>query len=175
MLLFIVSEVFFFLSFFWAYFHIRLAPRVELGSAWAPLGVHPLNPLDMPLLNTVILVVSGVSVTWSHHRLIENDLTSAKTGLFLTVVLGAVFTVLQGAEYFEVRFSIADRVFGSVFFIATGFHGLHVLIGTIFLLVRFLRIKNNNFSATHHFGFEARAWYWHFVDVVWLFLYLFIY
>jgi len=174
-LLFIVSEVFFFLSFFWAFFHISLAPRVELGNRWAPIGIEVLNPLDMPLLNTVILVVSGISVTWSHHRMIENNHNSAVLSLIITVILGVIFTLLQAFEYYEVRFSIRDRVFGRVFFIATGFHGLHVIIGTLFLLISLTRLLGNNFRAIHHFGFEARVWYWHFVDVVWLFLYLFIY
>ena len=174
-LLFIVSEVFFFLSFFWCYFHIRLAPSIDIGRAWAPFGVDALNPLEIPLLNTVILIISGISVTWSHHALIEGNHSEAIKGLYLTIMLGVIFTFLQFLEYQETSFSMADRVYGSVFFIATGFHGLHVIVGTLFLRVSLNRIIKRYFRPMHHFGFEARAWYWHFVDVVWLFLYLFIY
>lgn len=173
--LFIISEIFFFLSFFWCYFHVRLSPALELGRQWCPIGVSPLNPLDIPLLNTVILVSSGVSVTWRHHSLIGGEHSLRLYSLGVTCLLGVFFTVLQGIEYFETRFSMADRVYGSVFFIATGFHGFHVIVGTIFLFFRIFRIIRGEFSSNHHFGFEAAAWYWHFVDVVWLFLYLVIY
>lgn len=131
--------------------------------------------MEMPLLNTVILIVSGVSVTWAHHRIIEGNHRERFQGLVVTIVLGVLFTFLQFLEYQEVRFRMADRVYGSVFFIATGFHGLHVIVGTLFLLSRAGRLGKGYLRAIHHFGFEASAWYWHFVDVVWLFLYLFIY
>nr|QVT15605.1 cytochrome c oxidase subunit 3 [Daphnia mitsukuri] len=175
MILFIASEVLFFVSFFWAFFHSSLAPAVELGSAWPPLGIKPFNPFQIPLLNTAILLASGVSVTWAHHALMENNHTQAFQGLILTVFLGFYFTSLQALEYFEAPFSIADAVYGTTFFVATGFHGLHVIIGTTFLLICLLRHSLNHFSFTHHFGFEAAAWYWHFVDVVWLFLFISIY
>ena len=174
-LLFIVSEVFFFLRFFWAFFHRSLAPNVELGGLWPPLGITAFNPFQVPLLNTIILVSSGVSVTWAHHALIEGKFYQSKLALGLTIFLGVYFTALQGLEYYEARFSFADRVYGATFFIATGFHGLHVIVGTLFLSVCFIRHLNFEFSPAHHFGFEAAAWYWHFVDVVWLFLYLVIY
>jgi len=174
-LLFIVSEIFFFLSFFWSYFHIRLAPSVDIGRRWCPLGIQPLNPLDMPLLNTVILIVSGISVTWAHHALIEGNHRETKRGLLITCVLGVLFTILQLIEYNETSFRMADGAYGSVFFIATGFHGLHVIVGTLFLIRIYIRLSKGQLSPIHHFGFEARAWYWHFVDVVWLFLYLCIY
>nr|YP_010557032.1 cytochrome c oxidase subunit III [Ogcogaster segmentator]UYS92703.1 cytochrome c oxidase subunit III [Ogcogaster segmentator] len=175
MILFIISEVFFFVSFFWAFFHSSLSPTVELGLTWPPMGIMPFNPLEVPLLNTVILLSSGVTITWAHHSLMNNNYTQTAQGLFFTVLLGIYFTILQAYEYIEAPFTIADSVYGSTFFVATGFHGLHVLIGTTFLMVCFIRHVNFHFSANHHFGFEAAAWYWHFVDVVWLFLYISIY
>lgn len=175
MVLFIISEIFFFISFFWAFFHNRLAPAVEVGAQWPPLGIIPFNPFEVPLLNTLVLISSGVSVTWSHHSLISGNLRRASQGLFITIMLGIYFTVLQGIEYLEARFSIADRAFGSVFFLGTGFHGLHVLVGSRFLTTCALRMGKFHFSSSHHFGFEAAAWYWHFVDVVWLFLFVVIY
>lgn len=174
--LFIVSEVFFFLSFFWAFFHRRLSPRVELGSIWPPLGIKPFNPLYIPLLNTLLLVTSGLTITISHHAIMQSDGFEALVYLGATIVLGTLFTFLQGFEYVEASFRISDRVYGSTFFIATGFHGIHVLVGTIFFLaVTIFRHASFRFRSLHHFGFEAAAWYWHFVDVVWLFLYLVVY
>ena len=158
-LIFIASEVFFFLRFFWAYFHARLRPNVELGSIWPPQGIVPFNPFGVPLLNTIILVSSGIRVTWAHHALIVGEYSQRKVGLILTVALGFYFTLLQGLEYFEASFTFADGVYGSTFFIATGFHGLHVIVGTIFLLVCLIRHTKSEFRARHHFGFEAAAWY----------------
>nr|YP_010546377.1 cytochrome c oxidase subunit III [Nerita ocellata]UYI29893.1 cytochrome c oxidase subunit 3 [Nerita ocellata] len=175
MILFIVSEVCFFFAFFWAYFHSSLAPSPELGSCWPPSGISPLNPFEVPLLNTAVLLASGVTVTWAHHALMEGDRVNGIQGLIATVILGVYFTILQGWEYYEAPFTIADGAYGSTFFVATGFHGLHVLIGSTFLLVCLVRVWMQHFSPSHHFGFEAAAWYWHFVDVVWLFLYLSIY
>jgi len=175
MLLFIVSEVFFFLRFFWAFFHSRLASRIELGGIWPPQGVISFDPFGVPLLNTVILLSSGVRVTWAHHALIRGHHDQVKIRLLITVALGAYFTFLQGLEYCEARFAFADCAFGSTFFLATGFHGIHVLVGTCFLTVCIKRLVAGRFSHGHHFGFEAAAWYWHFVDVVWLFLYLMLY
>nr|YP_010714330.1 cytochrome c oxidase subunit III [Amata multigutta]WDD57558.1 cytochrome c oxidase subunit 3 [Amata multigutta] len=175
MILFIVSEVFFFLSFFWAFFHSSLAPNIEIGTLWPPMNITPFNPFQIPLLNTIILISSGVSVTWAHHALMENNNSQTTQGLFITIILGIYFTILQAYEYFEAPFTIADSIYGSTFFMATGFHGLHVIIGTLFLLICLIRHLNNHFSNNHHFGFEAAAWYWHFVDVVWLFLYISIY
>nr|QZZ18168.1 cytochrome c oxidase subunit III [Badamia exclamationis] len=175
MILFIVSEVFFFVSFFWAFFHSSLSPNIEIGVNWPPLNITPFNPFQIPLLNTIILITSGVTVTWAHHALMENNFSQTKQGLLLTILLGFYFTILQAYEYFEAPFTIADSIYGSTFFMATGFHGLHVMIGTIFLFTCFYRHNLNHFSSKHHFGFEAAAWYWHFVDVVWLFLYISIY
>lgn len=174
-ILFITSEVLFFFSFFWAFFHRSLSPTNEIGLLWPPTGVTPFNALQVPLLNTIILLSSGVTVTWAHHSLIENNHTQTLQGLLLTVILGIYFTILQALEYVEASFTISDSVYGATFFVATGFHGLHVLIGTTFLIVCLARHYKCQFSSTHHFGFEAAAWYWHFVDVVWLFLYITIY
>lgn len=174
-ILFILSEILFFVSFFWAFFHRSLSPAIELGTNWPPIGITPFNPFQIPLLNTIILLTSGITVTWAHHRLMEGNHSQTTQGLFFTVILGIYFTLLQTYEYIEAPFTIADSVFGSTFFIATGFHGIHVLIGTTFLFICLIRHLNNHFSIRHHFGFEAAAWYWHFVDIIWLFLYISIY
>lgn len=174
-LIFIVSEIFFFLSFFWAYFHVALGPEMVIGGQWPPIGIEPLSAYEVPLLNTAILVSSGGAVTWAHHGLVRGDKKVAVTALILTVALGGYFTVLQAYEYMETSFTIADSVFGSVFFVATGFHGVHVIIGTIFLCVGLGRLISNTLTRDHHVGFEAAAWYWHFVDIVWLFLYTWVY
>nr|WFP43284.1 cytochrome c oxidase subunit III [Hemigyrus spinosus spinosus] len=175
MILFIISEIFFFISFFWAFFHSSLSPSIELGTIWPPSGIQPFNPLQIPLLNTAILLSSGISMTWAHHSLMEGNSTQTTQGLLITIMLGIYFSILQAYEYMEASFTIADATYGSTFFMATGFHGLHVIIGTSFLFICFTRHFLHHFSPNHHFGFEAAAWYWHFVDVVWLFLYISIY
>nr|YP_009992496.1 cytochrome c oxidase subunit III [Platynereis cf. australis PA-2020]QNN93066.1 cytochrome c oxidase subunit 3 [Platynereis cf. australis PA-2020]QNN93092.1 cytochrome c oxidase subunit 3 [Platynereis cf. australis PA-2020] len=175
MVLFIASEVLFFLAFFWAFFHSSLAPTPELGCSWPPTGITPINPFSVPLLNTAVLLASGVTVTWAHHSLMEGSRPETIQALTLTILLGGYFTFLQLLEYIESPFTIADSVYGSTFFVATGFHGLHVFIGSSFLAVCLGRVLVHHFSTSHHFGFEAAAWYWHFVDVVWIFLYLCIY
>nr|YP_008757859.1 cytochrome c oxidase subunit III [Sepiella inermis]AGS18368.1 cytochrome c oxidase subunit III [Sepiella inermis] len=175
MILFITSEVCFFFAFFWAYFHSSLAPNMEIGASWPPHHIYPLNPFQVPLLNTAILLASGVTVTWAHHSLLMGNYKESTHSMTLTIILGGYFTILQAQEYMETSFSISDSVYGSTFFVATGFHGLHVIIGTLFLIVCLMRIIYYHFSINHHFGFEAAAWYWHFVDVVWLFLYTCIY
>lgn len=174
-ILFITSEVLFFFSFFWAFFHRRLNPTLELGLFWPPSGILIFNPFQIPLLNTIILLRSGVTVTWAHHSILEKNFTETSLGLLLTVILGVYFTALQAIEYIEASFSIADSVYGSSFFVATGFHGLHVIIGTLLLFTILIRHQFFHLSSYHHFGLEAAIWYWHFVDVVWLFLYTFIY
>lgn len=175
MALFIVSEVMFFFAFFWAFFHSSLAPTVELGSVWPPKGIEVLNPFEVPLLNTAILLLSGATVTWAHHAIVSGRKQQAVTGLTITILLAALFTGFQIMEYVESSFTISDGAYGSTFFMATGFHGFHVFIGTCFLAVCLVRMVNNHFTRQHHFGFEAAAWYWHFVDVVWLFLFVSIY
>ena len=174
-ILFIIREVCFFFSFFWAFFHSRLTPRPELGCMWPPIGISRIDPIGVPILNTTILLASGFTVTWAHHRLITKKRITTILSLTITIILGIYFTTLQTIEYYEAPFTIADRVYGSIFFIATGFHGCHVIIGRLFLAITLLRTIKGHFSRTHHFGFEAAAWYWHFVDVVWICLYICIY
>ena len=196
--LFIISEVIFFFRFFWAFFHRRVSPSIELGSAWPPEGIQSLEPFKIPLLNTIILLSSGVSVTWCHHRLIglnktpkvkyfKTEWVNAREkkiavaynetvlSLLYTIVAGIYFVLIQLIEYLDSSFTIRDRVFGRTFFLATGFHGFHVIVGTFFLLVILGRLEQGHFTATRHIGLEIAVWYWHFVDVVWLFLYLFLY
>lgn len=174
-ILFIVSEILFFTSFFWAYFHSRIAPSIEIGINWPPKGIIAFNPINIPILNTIILLRSGVTITWAHNSLLTKNYNQIIQRIIITVILGLYFSILQLYEYIESPFCISDSVYGATFFIATGFHGLHVIIGTIFILVSRIRIKKLHFSSEHHVGFEASAWYWHFVDVVWLFLYISIY
>ncbi len=174
-ILFIVREVMFFFSFFWAYFHARLAPSIEVGLQWPPIGITPVDAFGVPLLNTALLIVRGVRVTWAHHALEAGIHRSRLIGLGFTILLGAYFLSIQAIEYAETSFSWADRIYGSCFFIATGFHGLHVIVGTIFLIVMFTRMAMSFIRPTHHVGFICAAWYWHFVDVVWLFLFVRIY
>lgn len=175
MILFIVSEIMFFAAFFWAFFHSSLAPTVEIGSIWPPEGIITFNPWDVPLLNTIILLTSGATVTWAHHAITTGLRYEAIYGLILTILLAVLFTLLQAYEYIEASFNISDGIYGSTFYMATGFHGFHVIIGTIFLTVSLFRLINYHYTVSHHFGFEAGAWYWHFVDVVWLFLFVTIY
>jgi len=175
MILFITSEILFFFSFFWAFFHRRLSPNFELGIIWPPLGIQAINPYQVPLLNTTVLLSSGITVTLRHHALINKNNSLINKRIYLTLLLGIYFTSLQGWEYWEASYSIADSRFGSTFFLATGFHGLHVIVGTLFLLFSQIRQNINLFSCEHHIGLEAAIWYWHFVDVVWLFLYRFLY
>jgi len=175
MLLFIVSEIMFFFAFFWAFFHSSLAPTVEIGAVWPPKGIEVLNPWDVPFLNTVILLSSGAAVTWAHHAILAGYRQQAMYGLIATIVFAVFFTGFQVMEYVEAPFTLSDGIYGSTFFLATGFHGFHVFVGTIFLAVCLVRLMNFHFTKSHHFGFEAAAWYWHFVDVVWLFLFVTIY
>lgn len=175
MILFIVSEVMFFFGIFWAFFHSSLSPNIEIGAIWPPKGIVTFDPWKVPLLNTIILLTSGASVTWAHHALVAGHRSEVTNGLALTVFLGIFFTLFQAYEYKHALFTMQDTVYGSVFFLSTGFHGFHVIIGTIFLLACLLRHLNYHFTNTHHLGFEAAAWYWHFVDVVWLFLFISIY
>ena len=175
MALFIVSEVMFFSAFFWAYFNASLFPTDVTGGVWPPKGIRTFDPLSLPLLNTLILLTSGVTVTWAHHALREGDRQGMLQGLAITILLGLSFTCVQAFEYSHAAFHFSGGIYPSVFFMATGFHGFHVIIGTTFLIVCFFRAKAGHFKPEHHFGFEAAAWYWHFVDVVWLFLFTCIY
>jgi len=174
-ILFIVSEIMFFFAFFWAFFHSSFNPSIVLGGVWPPYGITILDPWAIPLLNTIILLSSGATVTWAHHAIVWGSQTQAASALFFTVILALIFTALQGYEYVSAPFSISDSVYGSTFYMATGFHGFHVFVGTCFLAICLGRLYFNHFTREHHFGFEAAAWYWHFVDVVWLFLFLTIY
>lgn len=175
MILFILTEVVFFFSFFWSFFHSALVPAVEIGSVWPPIGITPLNAFEVPLLNTAILLSSGAFITWSHNAMIAGNRTDTINGLIITIVLGIIFTALQAMEYYETSFTIADSVYGTTFFVATGFHGLHVIIGTIFLIVGLVRIINHQMTKFHHNGYEFAILYWHFVDLVWVFLFTVIY
>ena len=197
MVLFIASEVMFFAAFFWMFFEMSvfneartLIPEVgnwtdtaAAWSTWPPAGVETLDAWHLPLLNTVILLLSGTTVTWAHHALQQGDRKAAKLGLAITVGLGILFTAVQAYEYYHIihehlffnEEALNSGLYGSIFFMATGFHGFHVLIGTIFLAVCLARLMVGHFTPEKHFGFEAAAWYWHFVDVVWLFLFAFVY
>ena len=177
MILFIASEVMFFVAWFWAYFNAALYPKMHAGidGVWPPKGVEVLDPFVFPLLNTLILLLSGTTVTWAHHALIHGDRKGLKQGLWLTIILGMIFSAVQAFEYHHAEFAFAGNIYGSSFYMATGFHGFHVVIGTIFLMVCLARAYKGDFTPQQHFGFEAAAWYWHFVDVVWLFLFISIY
>jgi len=164
MLLFIASEIMFFAAFFWAFFDYSMFPREQSGGVWPPtlpVPVVPLNPLDLPLYNTLLLLLSGTTVTWAHHALRENDRKNFMIALALTVFIGIVFTACQIVEYYEAPFKMADGVYGTTFYLATGFHGFHVIVGTIFLAVCLWRGAKGHFTPNQHFGFEAAAWYWH--------------
>ena len=172
MLLFISSEVMFFVAFFWAFFDRALFPA---GGIWPPEGIVTFDPFDLPLINTLVLLLSGCTVTWAHHAIVEGNRRDFMIGLGLTVGLGMLFTALQALEYSHAPFAFSDGIYPSVFFMATGFHGFHVIIGTLFLAVCMWRGALGHFTPKQHFGFEAAAWYWHFVDVVWLFLFVAVY
>nr|YP_010363426.1 cytochrome c oxidase subunit III [Atkinsoniella yunnanana]UNZ12527.1 cytochrome c oxidase subunit III [Atkinsoniella yunnanana] len=175
MILFIISEVLFFSSFFWAFFHSSLAPTMEIGLNWPPMGIKTFDPMNIPMLNTMILLSSGITMTWAHNAIINKNYNQMIQSTMLTIYLGIYFSILQMYEYIESPFCISDSIYGSTFFMSTGFHGIHVMIGTIFIIVSLIRMINLHFSSDHHVGFEASAWYWHFVDVVWLFLYITVY
>ena len=196
MILFIASEVMFFVAWFWAYFDAALYPddaityartagarravaadperRHRRRRAWLA-SQHTFNPWGLPFVNTLILLTSGTTVTWAHHSLLESNRRGLVLGLLCTVILGILFTACQAYEYMHAGFGFANHIYGSTFFMATGFHGFHVIVGTIFLTVCLIRAMRGAFTPKQHFGFEAAAWYWHFVDVVWLFLFTCIY
>ncbi|MFZ4762076.1 MAG: cytochrome c oxidase subunit 3 [Alphaproteobacteria bacterium] len=175
MALFIASEVMFFAAFFWAFFKSALFPSAAIQGVWPPPSIHTFDPFHFPLLMTLILLLSGCTVTWAHHALIEGNKKAAITALKITVALGFSFSLLQAYEYHHASFGLKDTIYAATFYMATGFHGLHVIIGTIFLAVCLWRTSKDHFTPESHFGFEAAAWYWHFVDVVWLFLFTAVY
>ena len=183
MILFIASEIMFFVAWFWAYFDGffrvddigQFARVAATGGVWPPVGIEVFNPWHLPLFNTLILLTSGTTVTWAHHALLHGDRNGVKWGLVLTILLGLLFSTVQFIEYSEAAFSFSGNIYGATFFMATGFHGFHVIIGTIFLTVVLVRTLMGHFTQTQHLGFEFAAWYWHFVDVVWLFLFACIY
>jgi cytochrome c oxidase subunit 3 len=164
MILFIVSEIMFFFAFFWAFFHSSIAPSYNIGGVWPPKAISTINTFTVPLTNTFILLTSGVTVTWAHHALLARAKKHTLIALIFTLILATVFTCLQGLEYVNSPFNISDGIYGSCFYLATGFHGVHVFIGTLALLVSCIRIVLNHFTNKHHFGFESAIWYWHFVD-----------
>jgi len=174
-ILFILSEVMLFASFFWAFFHASLSPNVEIGCVWPPIGLEVLNPWTVPFLNTLVLLLSGATITWAHQLILIGNFYQTTIALLITINLALFFTGLQICEYIDANFDISDGVYGSVFFMLTGLHGSHVLIGTIFIIVCVIRHIFKHFTRTHHLGLESAIWYWHFVDVVWLFLFIFVY
>lgn len=184
MMLFIVSEVMFFFAFFWAFFNASLMPKVPLSEmwdiavgVWPPKGIATFDAWHIPFINTLILLLSGTTVTWAHHALLEGNRKAMIQGLSLTVLLGLIFTSFQAYEYHHAAFGFKDGIYASTFYMATGFHGAHVIIGTLFLAVCLVRAIKGHFdeAGKNHLGFEFAAWYWHFVDVVWLFLFVFVY
>nr|DBA43824.1 TPA_asm: COX3 [Bombus ussurensis] len=175
MIMFIISELFFFISFFWTFFHNSISPSIEINMMWPPKMIKFFNPLEIPLLNSIILIFSGLTVTLSHYNLLNNDFNSSISDLNFTIFLGFYFNYMQMIEYKNSCFCINDSIFGSIFFLSTGFHGIHVLIGTLMLFYSLMRMKNFHFSQIHHFNFEFAIWYWHFVDAIWLFIFMFYY
>ncbi len=175
MALFILSEVMFFFGFFWAFFHSSIAPVFNIGGVWPPTAISLINTYTIPLTNTFFLLTSGASVTWAHHALLVRAKSHTLIGLAITLILATMFTCLQGVEYINAPFNISDGIYGSCFYMTTGFHGFHVFVGTIALLISLCRIVLNHFTSDQHFGLESAIWYWHFVDVVWLFLFVNVY
>lgn len=173
--LFIITEVMFFFGFFWAFFHSSLSPAVEIGCVWPAVGIEPINPWKLPLLNTCLLLLSGVYITICHMYIRTGEVEEIYENYAYTLVCGLLFTLVQLYEYIKSSFAISDGIYGSTFFMLTGFHGLHVLAGSVFIIVCFIRTIVGHFTRNHHVGFECAAWYWHFVDVVWLFLYVWVY
>lgn len=174
-ILFISSEVIFFVSFFWSYFDSVLVVDCDLGAQWPPVGVLRINPFGVPLLNTLILLSSGVTITWAHFEILSNNIYISVISLIITLVLGVYFLWVQFNEYIEATFRFMSSSYGRIFFLATGFHGFHVILGCILIYFAILRIFLLSSDSNYHYGFEFAAWYWHFVDVVWLFLFIFIY
>nr|DBA43746.1 TPA_asm: COX3 [Bombus skorikovi] len=175
MIMLIISELFFFISFFWTFFHNSMSPSIEINLSWPPKMIHFFNPLEIPLLNSISLILSGLTVTISHYYLLNNNFKLSILYLMLTILLGTYFNMMQIFEYSNSSFCINDSIYGSIFYLSTGFHGMHVLIGTLMLTYSLMRMYKNHFSKIHHMNYELSIWYWHFVDVIWLFIYMFYY
>nr|DBA43798.1 TPA_asm: COX3 [Bombus supremus] len=175
MILFIISELFFFISFFWTFFHNSVSPSIEINSIWPPKMIKFFNPFEIPLLNSITLIMSGLTVTMSHYNFLNNNYKLSTEDLMFTIFLGSYFNYMQIFEYENSFFCMNDSIFGSIFFLSTGFHGIHVLCGTLMLFYSLIRIMNHHISKIHHINFEFAIWYWHFVDVIWLFIYMFYY
>nr|QNV11888.1 cytochrome c oxidase subunit III [Mutilla europaea] len=175
MIMFIISEILLFSSLFWMLLHSSLSPSHMIGMSWPPSGVNVFNPLGMPMLNTALLLSSGFSITWSHFSLLKNNYQNSIMSLCMTIILGIIFLLIQSFEYFTAPFSISDSIFGSAFFLVTGFHGSHVLLGCILLIMSLYRMFRNHLTSSHHLNFELAAWYWHFVDIIWIFVFMLLY
>ena len=175
MLLFILSEVMFFFSFFWAFFHFVLVSPVNVGHVWPPLGILSLDPTALPLVNTILLLSSGVAITWGHRSIEIGHRHQSINALVLTIIYGIFFSIIQLHEYHITIYSLYDSVYGTCFYLLTGFHGLHIVVGTVFLVVCLVRLISYHYTSNHHVGYVCCIWYWHFVDVVWLFLYIIVY
>lgn len=174
-ILFIISEAFVFLSVFWAYFHSSLSPAIEIGGYWPPVGISALDALGVPLVNTILLLSSGATITYAHHSLLAKNRIGTVNGFIWTLILSILFTVLQVFEYSEAAFTFAHGIFGTCFYSSTGLHGIHVIVGTLFILIAFLRTIFYHFTSSHHVGLSLSLLYWHFVDIIWLFLYIAVY
>jgi len=174
-LLFIVSEIMLFFGFFWAFFHGSLSPALEIGSIYPPDGIRVINPFGFPLYNTAILIISGLSVTWAHYSLAMNHMKELIDAFCITILLGIFFVFLQMFEYYETAFNFSDSVYACSFFMLTGLHGFHVIVGVSFLSVCFVRLTKRHYMLNHYSGFVFAIWYWHFVDIVWIFLYVTVY
>nr|DBA43499.1 TPA_asm: COX3 [Bombus convexus] len=175
MIMFIVSELFLFISFFWTFFHNSISPSIEINLIWPPKMIKIFNPFEIPLLNSITLIMSGFTVTLSHHYILNNKFNLSISMLSYTIILGSYFTLMQLFEYYNSFFCINDSIYGSIFFLSTGFHGIHVIMGTLMLSYSLIRMMNKHFSNIHHINFEFSIWYWHFIDVIWLFIYMFYY
>nr|DBA43473.1 TPA_asm: COX3 [Bombus bohemicus] len=175
MIMLIISELFFFISFFWTFFHNSMSPSIEINSSWPPKMIKFFNPMEIPLLNSITLILSGLMVTISHYYLLNNNMKLSIFYLMSTILLGIYFNIMQILEYKNSFFCINDSIYGSIFFLSTGFHGIHVMIGTLMLMLSLLRMYKNHFSSSHHVNYELSIWYWHFVDMIWLFIYMFYY
>lgn len=174
-LIFIVSEIMLFFGFFWAFFHSSFCPSILLGAQWPPVGIVIIPVLDFPLFNTALLIISGLSVTWAHRGIAMGSFRESIDSFLVTIFLGFLFVILQMFEYYEAFFNLSDSVYASTFYMLTGLHGMHVIIGASFIAICFIRLLQRHFITSHYLGFIFAVWYWHFVDVVWILLFLSVY